>query len=139
MIGVGTWRIWKEPSLSLLAAYAFLIITETVLIRYRFTGNHFKPELFWSWRAWDKQKSQILTNVFMFVPIGVLAGWLWKWKGLLVAAGLSISVEMLQMITQRGLCEVDDVIHNVLGAVIGVAVVMFVRWSGKWILKNGQK
>ena len=63
----------------------------------------------------------------MFAPIGVLTGHLWKWKGLWVSAGLSIAIELLQFITARGLCEFDDVFHNVIGAVIGIGIVMIGR------------
>ena len=63
----------------------------------------------------------------MFAPIGVLTGHLWKWKGLWVAAGLSAAIEILQLITARGLCEFDDVIHNMVGAAIGVGIVMIGR------------
>jgi len=119
--------VWKKPSLGLLLGYAFLILAETVLIRKPFSGQHFQPQLLWSWRALDAQRSQILTNVIMFAPVGVLTGHLWKWKGLWVAAGLSITIELLQLITARGLCEFDDVIHNIIGAVIGVGIVMIGR------------
>ena len=124
LLGVAAWRLWKKPSLGILAGYAFLILTETVLIRKPFLGEHIKLELFWSWKQWNVQKEQILTNVAMFIPIGVLAGWLWKWKGLLVAAGLSLLVEVLQLITSRGLLEFDDVLHNMIGAAVGVGIVM---------------
>lgn len=107
--------------------YAFLILAETVLIRKPFVGEHIKLELFWSWRAWSVQQNQILTNIIMFVPVGVLAGRIWRWRGLWVAAGLSDFIEVLQLITARGLCEFDDVIHNCVGAVIGVGVVMIGR------------
>ena len=106
--------------------YAFLILAETVLIRKPFSGQHFNPELFWSWRALDAQWEQILTNVVMFVPVGVLAGCVWKWRGLLVAAGFSIAIELLQLVTTRGLMEFDDVLHNMIGAVVGVGIVMVV-------------
>jgi len=121
---VVAWRVWKRPSLGLLVGYAFLILAETVLIRKPFSGQHFNPELFWSWRAWDVQRSQILTNVIMFVPVGVLVGWIWRWRGLWVAFGLSAAIEILQLITARGLCEFDDVIHNMVGAAIGTALVI---------------
>ena len=124
LLGVTAWRVWKKPSLGLLLGYAFLILAETVLIRKPFLGEHIKLELFWSWKQWNVQKEQILTNVAMFIPIGVLAGWLWKWKGLLVAAGLSLLVEVLQLITSRGLLEFDDVLHNMIGAAVGVGIVM---------------
>ena len=108
----------------MLIGYSFLILAETVLIRKPFEGQHFQPQLLWSWRTWDKQHEQILANVIMFVPVGLLCGQLWKWKGLWVAAGLSIVIELLQVITARGLCEFDDVIHNMIGAVIGTGVML---------------
>ena len=116
--------MWKKPSVGLLIGYTFLILAETVLIRKPFSGQHFNPELFWSWRAWDLQRNQILTNVVMFLPIGVIAGRIWRWRGLWVAAGLSVVIEVLQLITARGLCEFDDVMHNMIGAAIGVGIVM---------------
>jgi len=36
-------------------------------------------------------------------------------------------IEVLQALTARGLCEFDDVIHNVLGAAVGVGIVMVTR------------
>lgn len=137
VIGLAVWRIWKKPSLGVLIAYSVLILAETVLIRKPFVGSHFQPELFWSWRAWSVQRNQILTNVVMFIPVGALAGWLWKWQGLWVAAGLSVGIELLQFITARGLMEFDDVIHNMAGAVIGAGLVMVIRkrmelWNHKY-------
>lgn len=111
----------------MLIGYTFLILAETVLIRKPFSGQHFNPELFWSWRQFSVQRNQILTNVIMFVPVGVLASCRWKWKGILAAAGLSVGIEILQLITARGLCEFDDVFHNMIGALIGVGVVMIGR------------
>ena len=127
LLGVAAWRVWKKPSLGLLVGYAFLILAETVLIRKPFVGQHFQPQLFWSWKQFSVQRNQILTNVIMFVPVGVLVGWIWRWRGLWVATGLSIGIEILQLITARGLCEFDDVFHNMIGAVIGVGVVMIGR------------
>ena len=119
-----SWRTWKKPSLGLLVGYSVLILVETVLIRKPFVGQHFQPKPFWSWRAWDAQRGQILTNMIMFMPVGILAGRLWKWRGLWAAVGLSATIEVLQLLTSRGLCEFDDVIHNCLGAVIGIGIVM---------------
>ena len=127
LLGVAAWRVWKKPSLGLLVGYAFLILAETVLIRKPFVGEHINLELLWSWRQWKIQRNQILTNVIMFLPVGMLGGWIWRWKGLWVAAGLSAGIEILQLITVRGLCELDDVFHNMIGAVIGVGVVMALK------------
>lgn len=63
----------------------------------------------------------------MFVPIGILIGRRIEWKGILTAAGISAMIEVLQLLTSRGLCEFDDVIHSVLGAVIGVGIVSLAK------------
>jgi glycopeptide antibiotics resistance protein len=123
--------VWKKPSLGLLIGYTFLILAEMVLIRKPFVGEHIKLELLWSWRVWAVQKEQILTNVIMFVPVGVLVGWIWRWRGLWFAAGLSVFIEVLQLITARGLCEFDDVIHNCFGAVVGILTVNVVAFISK--------
>ena len=118
-IGVVMSMIWRWEG-GLLSGYVFLIFAETVLIREPFVGRHFEPQLFWSWRVWRVQRTQILTNVVMFIPVGAIVGFLWEWRGLIFAAGLSIIVEVVQLITARGLCEYDDVVHNMIGAVIGL-------------------
>ena len=111
----------------MLIAYFVLLLSGTVLIRTSSPGDHFQPELFWSWKQWTIQKNQIFTNVIMFLPVGVLAGSIWRWKGLWVATGLSVLIEVLQLITARGLCEFDDVIHNCIGALIGIGIMMLVK------------
>lgn len=126
-VGMVVWKIRKRLSLGFLAGYAFLILAETVLIREPFVGRHFQPELFWSWRVWCEQKNQILLNIVMFIPVGILGGWMWKWLGLFAATGFSLTIEILQLITARGLMEFDDVFHNAAGAAVGIGIVMIVK------------
>ena len=45
----------------------------------------------------------------------------------MVCAGLSALIEKLQLVSRRGLCEFDDIFHNILGAAIGIRIVMAVR------------
>ena len=42
-------------------------------------------------------------------------------------------VEILQLVTSKGLCEFDDVIHNVVGTVVGIVVTMLIN---KLIMKT---
>lgn len=121
------WLCFRKTVFGLLAGYVFLIIAETLLIRHSFEGNHFQPELFWSWKVWKEQRNQIIGNVVMFIPVGVLTGLLWKWKGMLLAVGLSCGIEVLQLVTACGLCEFDDVIHNMIGTVVGIGAVLAVE------------
>ena len=90
---------------------------------------HYELIPFWSYRDYfngtDKTLlQQIIANVILFIPVGML---LWKdksWKAVLIGAGISITVELLQLITYRGLFEFDDIIHNTLGALIGIALLI---------------
>lgn len=70
-------------------------------------------------------------NVLLFVPLGVLypeilPDTVGRWKKeclvVVIACGTSIGVELAQWIFALGLTEVDDVMFNVLGAVIGLVV-----------------
>ena len=69
-----------------------------------------------------------LMNVVLFAPAGLLAGALlpdrWPMKRRLLWVGgifclFSLGIEMTQYRLAMGQAEIDDVIHNTLGAVIG--------------------
>ena len=63
-------------------------------------------------------------NVILFVPIGILLPRVFPkigqwWKVFLITLGAIILVELTQMLTLLGTCDVDDVTLNVLGAMGG--------------------
>lgn len=71
---------------------------------------------------------QIVLNILLFIPFGfMLSCYLYKYHRsqhlllsiLLSGLFVSISVELLQYITSRGYTEIDDVINNTAGAIIG--------------------
>lgn len=115
----------KKLTVGLLIIYVIIILCVTVLFRKPFEGQHFQPQLFWSYEVWEVQNKQIIKNVLLFIPLGIIAGNLWKWKCILVGMGISLLVELLQLITARGLFEFDDIVHNTLGTLIGVSIYEF--------------
>ena len=117
----------KKWTVGVLIGYVLIILGETVLFRTPFDGQHFQPQLFWSYKVWDVQKEQIIANILLFFPLGVLAGWLWNWKGAIAGIVLSVIIEILQLISGRGLCEFDDVLHNTLGTFVGVSIYVLVE------------
>ncbi len=71
---------------------------------------------------------QFVLNVILFVPFGfMLSCYVYKYHRpqhlflpiLLSGLFVSISVELLQYITSRGFTEIDDVINNTVGSMIG--------------------
>ena len=72
-----------------------------------------------------------ILNVVLFLPVGflsgvILKGWPW-WKVMIPCLCISLTIELLQLILMRGFCETDDVIHNVLGALIGYGVASILK------------
>lgn len=114
---------------SLFAAYTIFIVWYTLLKREpRGAERVFKPELFWAIRTWivnptvvNKEEAvQYLLNILFFIPYGFLFPRKNNWKFVFVTAlVLSVFIELSQFIFNLGWCEVDDVISNTLGAMIG--------------------
>ncbi|MEO0469549.1 MAG: VanZ family protein [Bacteroidota bacterium] len=79
-------------------------------------------------RLWRFQKEAIINlggNVLMFVPLGwLMMAWREEidryWRHLLDFAGISFLVESIQLVFRVGTFDVDDIILNSLGAMIGL-------------------
>ena len=65
-----------------------------------------------------------VTNIIMFIPYPLLLyGVLQKKLKLFcltgAGIGLSLTIELLQLITHRGICDMEDLILNSIGALLG--------------------
>lgn len=82
---------------------------------------------FWSYKAFIDGRDDLLLenllNVLLFIPFGLLLWCIMKlkkwWKALAVGCVFSLCIEIAQLIMKRGFSELDDVIHNLLGTIIG--------------------
>ena len=70
--------------------------------------------------------SQFYLNVMLFVPIGYLLPYVFRWfrarvriRPVVCCLLLSLLVENLQLVTRRGMYDFDDIISNTLGGWIG--------------------
>lgn len=113
--------------------YIAIVLYATLM---RMSGFHmqYNLHLFRAWReAWNhysiKNIANVLLNVAMFVPFGFLLPLLWKpckkwYVAILSGFGFSLAIELIQLLTHRGVCDVDDLFCNTLGAAIGYFLVM---------------
>ena len=74
----------------------------------------------------------VLGNIVAFVPLGVLVPTLGRRLSapsavLYASAFVSISIEVLQWLFARRVADIDDVILNVAGALIGYGCIMLAR------------
>lgn len=137
----GFKRGCKYIILLLLAEYVFLLFCSTLFFRKaseRVSGHDFSP--FWSYKRILEGKEDLLVenvmNVVAFVPVGILLGGMVhgfrikaRWAlliALAVGIVISLSIEALQFFLKRGFTEIDDVMHNTLGCLIGFGVIGFI-------------
>ena len=69
----------------------------------------------------------IIGNVSLFIPTGIILPILYKrlnsfWKVLLTGAGISLCIEVIQLLLPNSVTDIDDLILNTAGVIIGYAV-----------------
>ena len=74
----------------------------------------------------------IIGNVSLFIPTGIILPILYKclnsfWKVLLTGAGISLCIEVIQLLLPNSVTDIDDLILNTAGVIIGYAVFSLVR------------
>ena len=117
----------RNSLLCLLLGYLFFVLCTTVLFRESSEDMRYYLFPFWSYDVLNyKVVAQHILNVLMFVPIGfLLSATMEKIRfGQLLKIGcvLSVIIEIIQLLTRRGACNIDDVIHNAIGCAIGYGI-----------------
>ena len=119
----------------LLIEYIFLIFCSTVFFRITSELRKYDIHPFWSYKAIQDGREDLLAenimNVVVFIPVGLLLSIAFKqmtwWKALLIGCGISVTIEALQFFLMRGFSEVDDVMHNTVGCLIGYGIYYLFR------------
>jgi glycopeptide antibiotics resistance protein len=123
----------KYLSMFFLAVYIWMVLRKTVFGRSK-RASGINLDFGWSYRAVlanvPGMFQQIYLNILLFVPLGCFVGAVFLTEKkrscvipLLIGAVLTISIEVLQLLLERGTFELDDMFNNMLGTVIGVAIV----------------
>jgi len=104
------------------------------LIPFR-TLRHQWKLLFMADRPWLIRHSLINLwgNILLFLPLGIFLPKLWTQlnnfrKLLLTTAGIIVAVELTQVLTLLGRCDIDDLILNLIGAAMGYGIY---KWTQK--------
>ena len=126
LIGVKGWRKGLRYSMGIiLAEYVFLLYGSTVIFRKAAKVRSYDYTPFWSYSKPELMQENIM-NAVVFVPVGILLGCAFKsmtwWKVVIIGMCVSGMIETMQFIYKRGFAEVDDVMHNTLGCVIGFGI-----------------
>ena len=78
----------------------------------------------------------IILNILLFVPFGYLTPMFLRkidrwWKIALIGVLVSVGIEIIQLITRLGYADVDDLINNTLGALIGYGLYKLILNNSK--------
>ena len=123
----------------LLVEYVFLLFCTTVAFRKENEKLGYEIHPFWSYGR-DNLIAENLMNVVVFVPIGLLLGCAFRgmtlWKVMMVGMCVTGTIETMQFVYNRGFAEVDDVIHNTLGCMIGYGIFSMVKYGYERINKR---
>ncbi len=128
-------------ALFLLVAWLTLVVGLTILDRGADYGGRINYWLFSGYvTAWNNRSLSefqfIVFNVIMFMPLGFLLPLLGKpfqraVPVLMVSFLLSFGVETAQLLTARGIFDLDDLLHNTLGGLAGFSLLDAVLTSAK--------
>jgi len=125
--------IVQRISLSLLIPYIFMIIVATIIVRSPSAERDVVLTPFISFKEaltndfWD---FEIKANILMFIPFGFLLSMVINRLNsipLLVGFIFSVTIEFVQYFTHRGVFEIDDIITNFMGILIGFIIFMPVK------------
>lgn len=136
----GKIRINSCIVLPVLAFYLSFVITITLIERIVTDNARYHLKLFVTYEAIANGAqtliSEVFWNIVLFIPIGIMFMFLLKLKhkwliSIVMGLLLSASIEVIQLVTHRGVFVFDDMIHNTLGTVIGVVLYVLVALAGK--------
>lgn len=134
---------WRKAALWLVFLGYLVIVLYATILRNAGGYREWNLHLFRAWReAWNnfstKNWANVLLNIAMFVPLGFLlpltGKQFRKWYVAIPAGfGTSFAIELAQLALKRGICDVDDLFCNGLGAAIGFFAIMAILaiWGEK--------
>ncbi len=115
------------------AGYFCVLLYLTLLSRIPAAEYMYELKFLWEYSlalAGDASfQKGIVDNMLVFVPLGILFGdacWIFGRRGrwyyaLACGVMVSLAIELLQLVTRRGMFEFDDIFNNAIGMMFGYA------------------
>lgn len=126
----GKKRIAKGPAVLFWTYFSVMLII-TFLSRESGTGQGMDLELFSTWGINERNNAYVVENVLLFIPYGFLSPCAFRSLRRVCRCGAfgfltSLGIELLQLVTQRGYFQIDDILTNGLGTIIGYLFFRFI-------------
>lgn len=125
-----SWLFGKKSTIKLRIPFTFFLAYILVIFRIVFfcrepgSRKAISLVLFETWGHTFHMHAMFVENIIMFIPFGVLLPILFRkfksgWACVLTGFICSCSIEILQHITQTGYLQLDDVVTNTTGMLLG--------------------
>lgn len=132
---------WGRIFLWLIFLMYLMIVLYATIFRNAGGYREWNLHLFRAWReAWNnfstKNWANVLLNIALFFPLGFLLPLLHKklrkwYVTIPIGFAASLVIELIQLVISRGICDVDDLFCNGLGAAMGCFLIRAI-----WSLRN---
>lgn len=108
----------------LLCIYIAILLSVTFFSRESGGDKSIDLKIGSSWGINIRNNAYVVENVLLFIPYGYLLPMVWEkvrgwWKCILLGFSTSLLIELLQLVSARGVFQTDDMITNTMGALIG--------------------
>ncbi|MFV0341427.1 MAG: VanZ family protein [Anaerocolumna sp.] len=118
--------------MSVFYAYCFMIICLTLLTREPGSRFEVRLQIFRIFIGQIGDRIYAIENVLMFVPYGIMLPFIsskFDSVKVIIFIGFisSLTIEVTQYMTKRGFTELDDILNNVIGMMIGYLCIKAVR------------
>lgn len=117
-------RSFSVAAVTCFLMYAAIILCITFLSRESGSGQKIDLQLFSTWGINDRNNAYVVENILLFIPFGFIspcAFRAFRKPHICIFAGFfsSLTIEVLQLLTHRGFFQIDDIITNTIGMLIG--------------------
>lgn len=136
---LNAWQVF----LCFLTVIYLVVVTEVALFsREPGSRDAIDLQFLGTWGNDSQSHAYVIENIIMFIPFGILIPLtfapLRKLYFILPTVFVgSAAIEITQLCTKRGYCQLDDVVMNVLGGMIGYGVLLLCsNWYYKLLKKQ---
>ena len=141
------WVCRKKRAGARLSAVVFCIYLAVMLVitflsREVGSSSGLDLELFSTWGINKRNNAVVLENVILFIPYGLISACAFRRMKCFfcctaLGAVTSLGIESLQLVTRTGIFQIDDILTNTLGTMIGFLVYKVVCLL--WRCRAGKK
>ena len=119
----GENSVFKLTMSTLLVIYIVVVLMTVFFSRELGSREGIDMRILGTWGLTMQDHAWVIENVLLFIPFGLLLPFWFPTgrKGIVIIVGLvcSIGIEVTQLVTGYGFCQLDDVIMNTAGTFVG--------------------